>query len=173
MKNINAKLIEITYDQIKPLLDKAHTIDSVAGILIVKIPGIEVKSDKGLTYHFYAARVFAYTPTTSNFMTPHYHLHGTQPHYILSGEGCEMNLARIRDGKIVWQKPKILEVGNLVDVQEGEIHSLRNTGKTSVDFTFACPDSHLLDHSLEHPEGDRYVVTNLPNGIPSQYTTLL
>ena len=51
-------------------------------------------------------------------------------------------------------------------LREGQVHSLRNIGQEPLDFTFACPDNHLIDNSPEKPEGDRYLTKNLPSGIP-------
>lgn len=166
---VNQTLITIKHDDIKSLLDEKHSADPVAGIAIVNLPNIEVKNSAGLIYHFHAGRVFTSSPTSPNFVNPHYHLIGTEPYYILTGDGCEMNLGRVVDGKVNWNPPRIVESGDLVEVQEGEVHSLRNTGKDPLDFTFACPDEHLVDHTPEHPEGDRYVVKDLPNGLPAHY----
>lgn len=168
-QNINDKLFEITLSQIEPLLEEKHSADPVAGIAIVNLPDIEVEGPQGLKYHFHAARVFTSSPTTPNFVNPHYHLKGEEPYNILSGDAGEMNLGRVTDGKVEWKEPKVVKAGDFVEVQEGEVHSLRNNGNTPLDFTFACPDIHLVDNSPEHPEGDRYLTKDLTNGIPSQY----
>ena len=168
-QNVNDRLLQIKLEEIEPLLGAKHSADPVAGIAIVNLPDIEVVNSEGLKYHFHAARVFTSNLTTPNFVNPHYHLIGEEPYNILSGDGGEMNLGRVIEGKVEWKEPKMVKVGDLIEVQEGEVHSLRNIGETPLDFTFACPDTHLLDHSDEHPEGDRYVAKNLPNGIPSQY----
>ncbi len=169
MENITNQLLKITHNEIKPLLDAKQTADPIAGIAIVNIPEIELENSQGLKYHFHAARVFPSSPTAPNFVNPHYHLKGEEPYNILSGEAGEMNLGKIVDGKVKWQEPKNVKAGDLIEVQEAEVHSLRNIGDTPFDFTFACPDIHLVDNSTEHPEGDRYLTKDLPNGIPPQY----
>ncbi len=168
-QNVNDQLLKITHEEVEPLLDEKHTADPVAGIAIVNLPHIEVETAEGLKYHFHAARVFTSSPTTPNFVNPHYHLIGEEPYHILSGNNGEMNLGRLVDGEVIWEEPKTVKTADFINVQEGQVHSLRNTGDTPLDFTFACPDEHLIDNSPEHPEGDRYVVKDFPNGIPPQY----
>jgi len=84
-----------------------------------------------------------------------------------------MNIGRVVDGEqgkeVRWGEPKTVAAGDTIEVQEGEVHSLRNNGETPLDFAFACPDEHLRDYSDENPSGDRYFTENLPNGIPPQY----
>lgn len=168
-QDVNERLVQITHAEIQSLLDEKHSADPVAGIAIVNLQNIEVENIEGLKYHFHAARVFTSSPTTPNFVNPHYHLIGEEPYNILSGSGGEMNLGKVVNGKVEWASPKTVKAGDFIEVKEGEVRSLRNTGNTPLDFTFACPDEHLVDHSDEHPEGDRYVARNLPNGLPPQY----
>ena len=166
---VRERLRAITHQQVKPLLDAKHEADPVAGIAIANLVDIEpVTTDKG-EYHFHAARVFTSSPEHPNFVNPHYHTKGEEPYRILSGEGGEMNLGRVENGSVVWDTPFQVKEGQEIEVQEGQVHSLRNTGEEPLDFTFACPDEHLIDNSSEHPEGDRYIVRDLPNGIPPQY----
>lgn len=163
------RLKSLTYDQIKPLLDAKHEADPVAGIAIANLTDVEpVETDKGV-YHFHAARVFTSTPETPNFVNPHYHTVGEEPYNILSSDGGEMNLGYVKDGEVVWDAPRTVVAGELINVKERQVHSLRNTGQEPLDFTFACPDNHLVDNSSEKPDGDRYLTRNLPNGIPPQY----
>lgn len=157
-----------THDQVKPLLDAKHEADPVAGIAIVNLEG-ETVSNAEQKFHFHGARVFTSGLEHPNFVNPHYHTKGEEPYIILSGEGGEMNLGRVIDGQVVWDAPRMVKQGDEIEVQEEQVHSLRNTGEEPLDFTFACPDEHLIDNSPEHPEGDRYIVRDLPNGIPPQY----
>lgn len=163
------RLRTIPHEQIKPLLDAKHEADPVAGIAIANLTDIEaVVTDKG-EYHFHAARVFTSSPEAPNFVNPHYHLIGEEPYEILSGDNGEMNLGWVKDGQVVWDDPRKVVAGDGVEVQEGQVHSLRNNGNEPMDFTFACPDNHLVDNSEDKPEGDRYLTRDLPNGIPPQY----
>lgn len=169
ISNVNATLFEITHQDVVSLLDAKHDADPVVGIVIAALDGIEVVSDHGYKYHFHAARVFTSNPDTPNFVNPHYHLKGEEPYNILNGEAGEINLGKVVDGKVEWRTPRTVKTGDFIEVQEGEVHSLRNNGSTPLDFTFACPDEHLVDNSVVHPEGDRYLTKALPNGIPSHY----
>lgn len=163
------RLKSLTQERIKPLLDAKHEADPVAGIAIANLTDVEpVETDKGI-YHFHAARVFTSTPETPNFVNPHYHMIGEEPYNILSSDGGEMNLGYVRDGKVEWDAPRAVSTGEIINVKEGQVHSLRNTGNEALDFTFACPDNHLVDNSSEKPEGDRYLTKDLPSGIPPQY----
>lgn len=168
IQNVREALQEFSHDQVKPLLDAKHEADPVAGIVIVNLKG-KVESPAGENFHFHGARVFTSSPKYLNFVNPHYHTQGEERYKILSGSGGEMNLGRVENGAVVWEPPFNVKLGEEIKVQENQVHSLRNTGKKPLDFTFACPDEHLIDNSPEHPEGDRYIVRNLPNGIPPQY----
>ncbi|MFI5265192.1 MAG: hypothetical protein ACHQT7_00420 [Candidatus Levyibacteriota bacterium] len=155
--------------EIQAMLDTKHGADPLAGIAIVNLTDMAPEISGGQKFHFHGARVFTSTPETPNFVNPHYHLIGEEPYRMLSSRGGEMNLGRVVDGKVVWDAPKAVETEEVVVVGEGQVHSLRNTGTEPFDFLFACPDSHLVDHSEEKPEGDRYFTKDLPNGIPPQY----
>lgn len=167
------KLNSISHTLVGPLLDEKlkelrTNVDPVAGIAIVDLAG-EVTSEAGYKYHFHGARVMTSNPETPNFVNPHYHNLGEEPYHILAGDNGEMNLGRVVNGEVVWNEPYTVKAGDDVEVQEGEVHSLRNKGETPLDFTFACPDNHLVDHSEEKPDGNRYLTRDLPNGIPPQY----
>lgn len=169
---VTQRLVQITLQEVRPLLEAKHSADPVAGIAIVALPGIEVKNEQGLVYHFHAARVFTSSPSSPNFVNPHYHLKGEEPYHILAGDACEMNLGKVVDNAVHWDLPKIVKAGDVVEVQEGEAHSLRNNGIEPLDFTFACPDAHLVDYSSENPSGDRYLTKALANGMPAHYPAL-
>ncbi len=166
-----SQLQTISYDQVKPLLDAElaakHKIDSKAGIVIVNLDG-ETETPDG-RYHYHGARVLTSSPEHPNFVKPHFHTIGEEPYVVLSGSGGEMNLGRVVDEKVVWDSdsPRNVSEGETVIVKEGQVHSLRNTGEEPLDFTFACPDSHLQDPPL--PGADRFFTAELPNGIPPQY----
>lgn len=163
------RLREIPADRIQGLLQEKHSADPKAGIAIVNLNEIPAVESDGFEFHFHGARVFTSTPETPNFVNPHYHLKGEEPYRMISGEGGEMNLGRVVDGAVVWEDPKTVTSGEVVVVQEGQVHSLRNTGDEPFDFVFACPDNHLVDHTEENTNGDRYFTRDLPNGIPPQY----
>ena len=172
IQHVNEKLLKISLNEVKPFLDAKHSADPVVGIVIVDLPELEIEGSSGFIYHFHAARIFTSSNETPNFVNPHYHMKGEEPYHILAGDKGEMNIGKVVDGKVLWQEPKIIKTGDLIEVQEGEVHSLRNLGLTPLDFTFACPDEHLIDHSSEQPEGDRYLTKNLQDGFPSQYSVV-
>lgn len=160
------RLRGIKHDAVGPMLDAQSALDPKAGILHGILPEAgTVISPAGYEYHFHGARVIT---GEQNFVNPHYHLKGEEPYHILTGTG-EMNLGEVKDGQVVWREPREVVEGEEIEVQEGEVHSLRNPGETPLDFTFACPHNHLEDNSPEHPEGDRYFTMDLPNGIPPWY----
>lgn len=169
MSEVLDRLQQITLQEIEPMLDAKHSADPVAGIAIVNIPNVEVTNEQGLVYHFHGARVFPSSKDKPNFVNPHYHLKGIEPYNILRGENGEMNLGKVVNGEVVWENPRLVKTGDLVIVEEAQVHSLRNTGDMPLDFTFACPDIHLVDNSLARPDGDRYLTKDLKNGIPPQY----
>jgi len=157
-----------THDRVSPLLDTKQ-IDSKAGIIVARNMGDETETPDGL-YHYHAARVLPDDPKfPNNYVNPHFHKIGEEPYVILKGNEGEMNLGKVIDGKVVWDQPRSVREGETVLVQEGQVHSLRNTGKEPLDFVFACPESHLTDNTPEDPTGDRYFTMDLPNGIPPQY----
>lgn len=164
-----SRLKQIPTNEVQGLLDQKHSADPKAGIAIVNLIDVTPEKNGGQDFHFHGARVFTSTPETPNFVNPHYHLIGEEPYRMLSGEGGEMNLGRVVDGAVVWDTPRTVAAEDVVVVEEGQVHSLRNTGDQPFDFVFACPDAHLVDNSSEKPEGDRYFTKDLPNGIPPQY----
>lgn len=165
MQAVINHLKSFSQQQVASLLDEKHAVDSSAGIIIVGLPG-EVISTQGYTYHFHGARVLT---GHANFVKPHFHTIGEEPYHILSGTAGEMNLGTVQDEKVVWKAPQKVTVGDFIVVQEGQVHSLRNPGEDPLDFTFACPDEHLINHDDEHPEGDRYFTLDLADGIPPWY----
>jgi oxalate decarboxylase/phosphoglucose isomerase-like protein (cupin superfamily) len=148
-------------------LDEKHQADPIAGIAIVNLEGSILTPDG--EYHLHGARVFTSSTEHPNYVNPHLHKIGVEPYVVFAGDGGEMNLGWVVDGQVVWDDPKRVKPGDTIRVKEGQVHSLRNTGDAPLDFVFACPDNHLVDHSEEKPEGDRYLTKDLPNGIPPQY----
>lgn len=168
------KLGTVSNEITGPLLDAklrdAQTVDPLAGIVIVNLTEMgTVTSPAGQEYHFYAARILTSNPKTPNFVNPHYHLNGEEPYHIITGDNGEMNLGVVKDGKVEWREPRKVVAGDGIEVQEGEVHSLRNNGEEPMDFAFSCPKEHLIDQGENHPEGDRYFTKDLPNGIPPWY----
>lgn len=163
------RLNQIPQESVQALLAAKHDADPKAGIAIVNLGDIPAETAEGQEFHFHGARVFTSTSETPNFVNPHYHKIGEEPYRMLSSQGGEMNLGRVVDGRVEWDSPRSVKSGEVVVVQEGQVHSLRNTGTEPFDFVFACPDNHLVDHSEENPKGDRYFTKDLPNGIPPQY----
>ena len=81
-----------------------------------------------------------------------------------------MNFGRVEGGEIKWLQPLNVSNGQEVVIEQDEVHSFRNNGTGDVDFVFACPDSHLQDYDeKERPDGDRFIVKTLKQGIPPHY----
>ena len=169
IQNVRETLRGFELESVKPLLDEKHDIDPTVGIVIVGLGG-ETMRQAGQKYHYHGAKILTSSPEHPNFVKPHFHKHGEEPYRILSGDGCEMNLGRVENEEVTWNEPIMVKPGDEIEVQEGEVHSLRNTGEEELIFIFACPNSHLEDFDSEnHPNGDRYIVADLPNGLPPQY----
>lgn len=166
-QQVVGQLKSVDPQALKSALDEKHQADPIAGIAIVSLEG-SIATDKG-EYHLHGARVFTSSPEHPNFVNPHYHKIGVEPYVIFDGNDGEINLGRVEGGQVVWDEPKQVKSGDTIIVQEGQVHSLRNNGEADLDFVFSCPDNHLVDHSEEKPEGDRYLTRELPNGIPPQY----
>lgn len=158
------RLKSIPHDVVGPLLDTKHGVDPSAGIVLVNLD-VSPVSANGFEFHFHGARVLT---GEGNFVKPHYHEKGEEPYHILKGKG-EMNLGEADNDEVKWKSPKEVMPGDVIEVQEHEVHSLRNPGETPLDFTFACPDEHLVDNSPEHPEGDRFFTMDLQHGTPPWY----
>jgi mannose-6-phosphate isomerase-like protein (cupin superfamily) len=166
MEKVIEQLKTISHEKIAPLLDAKHAVDTHVGIIIFKIEDIgPVVLQPGLKFYFHAARIL---PGETHFVKPHFHKKGDEPYLILSGAG-EMNLGTIKEGKVVWDEPRKVMVGDIVEVREEQVHSLRNVEKTPLDFVVACPDEHKVDNTSENPEGDRYFPTGLADEIPPWY----
>lgn len=160
-------------------LDENHDKDPNAGIAIAHLEqcGIEPIDTVDGLYFFHAARVF---PGEGNFVNPHWHEHGEEPYLIIAGQDGEINLGRIVNGVVVWDEPRSVKAGDVIIVEEWQVHSLRNKGDKPYDFLFACPHSHLADKTEQNPKGDRQfsaikrpgentVDVYVPNGVPSHY----
>jgi mannose-6-phosphate isomerase-like protein (cupin superfamily) len=169
IKNLKSISHEVVGPKLDARLREAQAVDPSAGIVLVGLPEAgETIIGSGLKYHYHGARVLT---GDQNFVKPHYHEKGEEPYHILTGNG-EMNLGIVKDGQVDWRPAVSVKEGEIVEVQENEVHSLRNPGEKPLDFTFACPDEHLVDNSPEHPEGDRYFTMDLPNGFPPHYPKL-
>lgn len=158
------RLQDISHDSVKPLLDHHTTLDPHSGIILVSLD-LTPEEHAGLSFHFHGARIVT---GEHNYVNPHYHKIGIEPYYLLSGIG-EMNLGFVEENRVEWDEPRLVEAGELIVVEETEVHSLRNKGKDPLDFVFACPEKHLVDNNSTHPEGDRYFTAHLENGFPPQY----
>jgi oxalate decarboxylase/phosphoglucose isomerase-like protein (cupin superfamily) len=164
------RLVSIPSERVIHLLDADHNekraVDPHVGIIIVHLTDIPPVTQDGLDFHFHGARVLT---GKGNFVKPHYHKIGVEPYHIISGDQGEMNLGSVSDGEVTWERPQLIQAGGIVVVQEGEVHSLRNNGEEPLNFTFACPDAHIQDHTDDHPHGDRYFTTDFIHGIPPWY----
>ena len=163
-----SQLRKISPEEARAILDK-KAIDPAVGIVVAKFdkPPFEFE---GQAYSVYAARVLAKKESgVQPYVTPHLHKKGSEPYRFLSDSG-EMNFGKVEEGEIKWLPPLVVSNGQEVVIEQNEVHSFRNNGSGDADFVFACPDSHLQDYDeKEHPAGDRFIVKNLKNRIPSHY----
>ena len=163
------RLRQIPNEKVINSLNAQAEVDPQAGIVINHLTDVEhVVTPKG-EYHFHSALVKTSNPETPNFVKPHVHEVGQEPYRMVQGTDGEMNLGRVVDGRVNWDSPYKVKAGDEINVLEGQVHSLRNTGVEPLIFTFACPESHLSDKTPDNPSGDRVFTVDLPNGIPPQY----
>ncbi|MBI2612644.1 hypothetical protein HYW59_02435 [Candidatus Kaiserbacteria bacterium] len=145
--------------------------DPAAGIFVAKLNSVPPMDIGGQTYFFYGARVLGKTASGSQpFVTPHLHRKGMEPYLFQLGTG-EMNFGKVAESgdEVIWNAPVVVNRGDEFVIHEGEVHSFRNVGDDPVDFVFSCPETHLIDKSDAHPEGDRHIVKDLRNGIPEHF----
>lgn len=162
-----SRLQTIAHSDVASLLDKEQA-DRKAGIAHVKLETLGSLETADGKYHFHAARVFSSEDGQEAYVNPHYHTVGEEPYVILKSRSGEMNTGRKVDGEVVWDEPRTVSEGETIIVEEGQVHSLRNTGDEPLDFVFACPDSHLTDPPAEG--ADRFFTAELRNGIPPHYS---
>lgn len=156
--------------QIQAVLDKLRTIspeafqerlsaelyDDKVGFSHTQLPEFEpVVAEDGQEYKFHVARIMP-----GRHVNPHVHFVGDEPYRIVTGEEGVMHIGTIDGQTINWRPAEDKKVGDEIIVHGGEVHSFENTGRTAVDFTFACPDSHLDNTS------DRKMTTDLQNSLP-------
>lgn len=111
-------------------LDKASS-DPTVGIRIARIAGDD---------HFgsYAAEIL---PGKS--VAPHFHPTGSEQYVIHSGRG-EMYTGTPSQEAVQWNDPQVLVAGDIIDIPEGVVHSLRNVSSNeSLKFLFFCAASHM------------------------------
>jgi mannose-6-phosphate isomerase-like protein (cupin superfamily) len=158
---------------VKAALDRkfeaTHAVDPSAGIVISDLPDAEPIELNGQVFRLHGARIMPANESTTNYVNPHLHEHGQEPYFILDGTHGEMNTGTIVNERVEWDPPRQVSPGEVITVQENQVHSLRNTGDTTFDFAFASPDSHLQDHTPENPEGDRIFTTGLVGALPPHY----
>lgn len=143
--------------------------DAKAGIVLAPLTEEPDFNLEGQNYHFYAARVMPFG-NKQNFVTPHYHTRGQEPYHFVSGKDGEMNWGIVQGDAVEWDAPQLVQPGDQITIEERQVHSFRNLGTEPYDFVFACPDAHLKDYDAEKmPEGDRFIVTNLKNGVPEHF----
>ena len=156
--------------QIQSVLDKLRTItpevfqerlgaepiDDEVGFSHIPLPEFgSVIAGDGQEYKFHVARIIP-----GRHVNPHVHFVGNEPYRIVAGEEGVMHIGTISEQTINWRPAEAKKMGDEIIVHDGEVHSFENTGGTTVDFTFACPDSHL-DSTM-----DRQMTTNLQNSLP-------
>jgi len=149
--------------------EKAH-IEPAVGLAVAPLVDAKPLVFEDQTYHAFAAKIISETTSgTRPCITPHYHKKGCD--FVLFLKPTELNLGVLTpDGKgVEWREPVIVKKGDELQIDEEQVHSWRAVEGSESDFLFYCPNEHLVDHSPEHPDGDRYIVKALQNGIPPHY----
>lgn len=156
--------------QIQPVLDKLRTItpetfqeglgaqpiDPEVGFAHIPLPEFgSVVAEDGQEYKFHVARIIP-----GRHVNPHVHFVGDEPYRIVTGDEGVMHIGIIDGQTINWRPAEAKKAGDEIIVHGGEVHSFENTGRTDVDFTFACPDSHL------DGTRDRKMTVDLQNSFP-------
>lgn len=169
LKPVVEKLGEFTLEDVTAKLEGVE-VDPEVGIAHAVLDG-EIETPKG-NYRMHVARIF---PT--KHVRGHFHEDGLEPYIILSGSGGEMNTGRLIDNKVKWNPARNVNEGELIVIEEEEIHCLNNTDTVETEqqpyiFVFACPDSHLTDPPSEG--ADRHFVEGvdgIENGTPPHLKT--
>lgn len=137
--------------------------DQKAGIYLSHLSDISSIDEDGYGYNFYVARI-----DVGGNVNPHFHRHGFEPYLVLSGEGY-IYIGNVVDEMVIWNAPKSVASGDLIEIQENEVHCLSNPAGSikPLDFVFACPPAHLVDCDDRNPQGDRIFTMDLKHGTPS------
>jgi mannose-6-phosphate isomerase-like protein (cupin superfamily) len=164
------KLKALHPEQVKGALDQQYSVDPRVGIVITGLPDIEAVVTGGQTFRFHGARIMPASSGIPNYVKPHVHEKGQEPYVIISGNKGVMNTGQVAGERVDWNEPgRQVAPGDVIVVEEGQVHSLINNSGEPLDFAFACPDSHLEDRSLDNPQGDSMFTTHLDNPLPPHY----
>jgi len=155
--------------QVKAELDRQSAVDPSVGIIIAPLTDMEATAVNGQAFRYYGARILGGHPEDPRYVRPHVHQQGQEPYLILDGTSGEMNTGRIIDEGVAWDDPRDVSPGEVIVIEEGQVHSLANKGEAPFDFVFASPDSHLQDQTLENQAGDRMFTDHLDNPLPPHY----
>jgi oxalate decarboxylase/phosphoglucose isomerase-like protein (cupin superfamily) len=175
-------LQRLQYNDMRSRLEEkmreAQAVDATAGIAIVHLDTTEfppvIVADR--EYKFHLARVLP-----GSHVNPHVHPPKGQepgqsagqgpddePYFFYSGG--EMNTAQWDHGEVKNWKSESVSAGDTYIVESNRVHSLNNPNQGEpLDFAFACPDDHLQNYDADHPEGNRIMTVEIPNGMPPQY----
>lgn len=171
MHEVVERLQGLEPEQVKAALDQQPSPDASVNIVMATLDDVDpVVTGEG-TYRFHAARILPAGSDTPNFVRPHLHHDGQEPYVMLNGTGGEMNTGWIEGERIKWDDARSVSPGEVIMIEENQVHSLRNTDEEQpFDFVFACPDRHLDDYSMTtNPNGDRYFTDHLDNPLPPHY----
>ena len=128
------------------------------------------ESFEGFEYKYAAARIISHTSEGKRpSIKPHYHKQGFD--FVVFRKQTEVTLGKLSDDKkfVIWEKPYSADEGEKLRLDPGTVHTWRAVEGGESDFVFCCPDEHLIDHSNEKPNGDRYLTTGLENAEPAHY----
>lgn len=129
---------------------------------------------ENLVYKPAAGKIVAETTSgVRPHITPHYHKEGCD--FVVFLTPTEVSLGNLNtDSTDVesWAKSVVMNPGDELRLDVAKVHTWRAVEVGESKFVFYCPDSHLYDHTEKNPDGDRYIVTGMPNGYPPNYLPL-
>jgi mannose-6-phosphate isomerase-like protein (cupin superfamily) len=89
-------------------------------------------------------------------VNPHYHCHGDEFYFILSGQGVIKSAPASEGGGSFNFVAMPVKSGDTFIVSERMIHQLKNTGEEPLVLIFSCPVAHVTD--------DRVIVKSINQG---------
>lgn len=161
-------LKEVPSEALESAFQKTE-VDPAVGLAISKLEVDPLEFEKSI-YHGSAARIISQTSSGQRpCITPHYHKVGYD--FVVFLKPTELHLGTLTsdDKGVEWSEPTTTNPGDELRLGVGQVHTWRSVEGSDSDFLFYCPDGHLIDYTLERPEGDRYIVKDLINGIPPEY----
>ena len=114
---------------------KKTAVDPKVGIKVVKLTG-------NAEISLFAAEILP-----EKAVRPHYHNKGIEIYKMIEGEG-QMSIGDLEGTQVRWDKSFRLKKGDVVTVEAGRVHTLKNDTGHTLYVMFICMAEHLA--------GDRF-----------------